>query len=155
MKDSLNTPYNVMRHKSWEHAPRVPAIATYLFPAAMAAGGVAAFAALAVTYIGVSMVTSWALNALAPKPSLGGGGQRGLLTNTREATAVQDIVYGEVRKGGVITYLESTGSENKYLHMIISMAGHEINSFEQIYINDETVSTDADGYVTDSAWSDG
>lgn len=144
-----------MRHKSWEHAPRVPAIAAYLFPAAMAAGGVAAFAALAVTYIGVSMVTSWALNALAPKPSLGGGGQRGLLTNTREATAVQDIVYGEVRKGGVITYLESTGSENKYLHMIISMAGHEINSFEQIYINDETISTDADGYVTDSAWADG
>ena len=144
-----------MRHKSWEHAPRVPAIATYLFPAAMAAGGVAAFAALAVTYIGVSMVTSWALNALAPKPSLGGGGQRGLLTNTREATAVQDIVYGEVRKGGVITYLESTGSENKYLHMIISMAGHEINSFEQIYINDETISTDANGYVTDSAWADG
>jgi hypothetical protein len=155
MKDSLNTPYNVMRHKSWEHAPRVPAIATYLFPAAMAAGGVAAFAALAVTYIGVSMVTSWALNALAPKPSLGGGGQRGLLTNTREATAVQDIVYGEVRKGGVITYLESTGSENKYLHMIISMAGHEINSFEQIYINDETISTDANGFVTDSAWADG
>lgn len=143
-----------MRHKSWEHAPRVPAIATYLFPAAMAAGGVAAFAALAVTYIGVSMVTSWALNALAPKPSLGGG-QRGLLTNTREATAVQDIVYGEVRKGGVITYLESTGSENKYLHMIISMAGHEINSFEQIYINDETISTDANGFVTDSAWADG
>lgn len=155
MKDSLNTPYNVMRHKSWEHAPRVPAIATFLFPAAMAAGGVAAFAALAVTYIGVTMVTSWVLNALAPKPSLGGAGQRGLLTNTREATAVQDVVYGEVRKGGVITYLESTGSENKYLHMIISMAGHEINSFEQIYINDETISTDANGFVTDSAWSDG
>lgn len=139
-----------MRHKSWDNAPRLEAVATYLISA-----GVPQVLAYVAAYVGVTMVTSWALKALAPNPDLSGIGQRGLLTNTREATAFQDIVYGEIRKGGVITYLESTGDDNKYLHLIISMAGHEINSFEQIYINDETVSTDADGYVTDSAWSDG
>ena len=149
MKDSLNNPFNVMRHKSWDNAPRLEAVATYLISV-----GVPQVLAYVAAYVGITMVTSWALKALAPNPDLSGIGQRGLLTNTREATAFQDIVYGEIRKGGVMTYLESTGDDNKYLHMIISMAGHEINSFEQIYINDETVSTDADGYVTDSAWSD-
>jgi len=138
-----------MRHKSWDNAPRLEAVATYLISV-----GVPQVLAYVAAYVGITMVTSWALKALAPNPDLSGIGQRGLLTNTREATAFQDIVYGEIRKGGVITYLESTGDDNKYLHMIISMAGHEINSFEQIYINDETVSTDADGFVTDSAWSD-
>lgn len=149
MKDSLNNPFNVMRHKSWDNSPRINAVAGYLISV-----GLPPILAYVAAYVGITMVTSWALKALAPNPDLSGIGQRGLLTNTREATAFQDIVYGEIRKGGVMTYLESTGDDNKYLHMIISMAGHEINSFEQIYINDETVSTDADGYVTDSAWSD-
>ena len=138
-----------MRHKSWDNSPRINAVAGYLISV-----GLPPILAYVAAYVGITMVTSWALKALAPNPDLSGIGQRGLLTNTREATAFQDIVYGEIRKGGVMTYLESTGDDNKYLHMIISMAGHEINSFEQIYINDETVSTDADGYVTDSAWSD-
>ena len=149
MKDSLNNPFNVMRHKSWDNAPRLEAVATYLISV-----GVPQVLAYVAAYVGITMVTSWALKALAPNPDLSGIGQRGLLTNTREATAFQEIVYGEIRKGGVITYLESTGDDNKYLHMIISMAGHEINSFEQIYINDETVTTNLQGFVTQSAWSD-
>ena len=117
MKDSLE-PFNVMRHKRWETAPRVPTIAAFLFPGAMAAGGFAAFAALTATYIGVTLVASWAMNALMPRPSFGAGASQGLLVNTRDATGVQDVVYGEIRKGGVITYMEATGTNNEYLHMI-------------------------------------
>jgi hypothetical protein len=80
------------------------------------------------------------------------GGSRGLLTNTRQADAPQEIVYGEVRKGGVITYMEATGTDNEYLHMIISLAGHEINSFEAYYLNDQEVTLDANGFVTESEW---
>ena len=154
MKDSLEQPFNVMRHKRWETAPRVPTIAAFLFPAAMAVGGTAAFLALTATYIGVTLVASWAINALMPRPNFGSVGSRGLLVNTRDATGVQDAVYGEIRKGGVITYMEATGTDNEYLHMIITVAGHEINSFEKFFINDDDVTLDGSGFVTGSKYSD-
>jgi hypothetical protein len=153
MKDSLE-PFNVMRHKRWDVAPRVEVLATYIFPGAMAAGGTAAFLAYAATYIGVTLVASWAMNALMPRPNFGAGSSQGLLVNTRDATGVQDVVYGEIRKGGVITYMEATGTNNEYLHMIVTVAGHEINSFEQFFINDDAVTLDSDGFVTGSDYAD-
>jgi len=151
MKDSLE-PFNVLRHKRWEIAPRVPQLAAFLFPAATS--GFAYFAALGITYIGVTLVASWAINALMPKPSFGAGSSQGLLVNTRDATGVQDVVYGEIRKGGVITYMEASGTNNEYLHMIVTVAGHEISSFEQFYINDDAVTLDNDGFVTGSDYAD-
>jgi hypothetical protein len=145
MKDSLNHPFNVMRHKSWDNAPRLEAAAQYLISL-----GVAAPLAYVGAYVGITMVTSWAINALSPKFDL--GQDRGLLTNVREANAPQEIVYGEVRKGGVITYMEATGTNNEYLHMIITLAGHEINSIDEIYINDQQVTIDATNFVTSSDW---
>ena len=153
MKDSLE-PFNVMRHKRWDVAPRVEVLATYIFPGAMAAGGTAAFLAYAATYIGVTLVASWAMNALMPRPNFGAGSSQGLLVNTRDATGVQDVVYGEIRKGGVITYMEATGTNNEYLHMIVSVAGHEINSFEKFFINDDEVTLNNDGFVNGSNYAD-
>ena len=147
MKDNLNHPFNVMRHKSWDNAPRLEAAAQYLIGL-----GVAAPIAYVGAYVGIHMVTSWAINALSPKPDFGAAGQRGLLTNVREANAPQEVVYGEVRKGGVITYMEATGTNNEYLHMIIALAGHEINSIDEIYINDQQVTIDATNFVTSSDW---
>jgi len=123
-----------MRHKSWDNAPRLEAAAQYLIGL-----GVAAPIAYVGAYIGITMVTSWALNALSPKSDFGAAGQRGLLTNVREANAPQEIVYGEVRKGGIITYMEATGTDNEYLHMIITLAGHEPqNIHPKIYRDTDT-----------------
>jgi hypothetical protein len=72
-------------------------------------------------------------------------------------------VYGEVRKGGTITYLETTRG-GSVLYQIITLAAHEIESVEEIYINDEvaTLSNDAysvskrsgAGWVTNDNWSE-
>ena len=70
------------------------------------------FLAYAIAYIGVTAVTSWALRALEPDMS-GVGGEGGLLTNARGATNAQQLIYGEVRKGGTITYMESNGTNNQ------------------------------------------
>lgn len=99
--------------------------------------------------LAVSLVASFLLQALAPKPKVGG---RGLVTNIREPAAPHDIVYGRVRKGGVITYLESTGANNKFLHMIVVLAGHEVNDIGDIYVNDEIVTLDTNGFVTGTKW---
>jgi len=150
---SKNFPYNVMRHRDWDKAPRVAAIAAYAFPAAMAAGGISAFLATAATYIAVTAVTSWAISALAPKPDFSSFGSQGTLVNARDATAPADFVYGQVRKGGVVTFLESHGDENKYLEQIITVAAHEVEELGDIYLNDEIVSTNSYGWVTETAWA--
>ena len=150
---SKNFPYNVMRHRDWDRAPRVQAIAAYAFPAAIKAGGIAAFLATAATYIAVTAVTSWAISALAPKPDFSSFGSQGTLVNARDATAPADFVYGQVRKGGVVTFLESHGDENKYLEQIITVAAHEVEELGDIYLNDEIVSTNSYGWVTETAWA--
>ena len=131
----------------WDRVPRMPEFFVQAFAGAIGAGT----AATVLGYVTYTLVTSYLLRALAPTPDFGGQ-QRGLLTNTRQATAPQQIVYGEVRKGGIITFMESTGDSNEYLHQIICLAGHEVNDIGDIYINDEVVTLDNDGFVTDSRW---
>jgi hypothetical protein len=159
----MNHPFNVLRHvRQWERAPRDPftvgsAIITGL-------GGSAALAATSVLglttvgaivgYLATTAITSWALNALMPKPDLGGiGGSRGTLVNSVDPAAPHEYVYGLYRKGGIRTYTESTGEDNKFLHMIISMAGHEFDEFVGFYVNDEIVTLDENGFVTSDPWN--
>ena len=101
-------------------------------------------------YVGASVVTSWALKALQPKMDT--SGMRGLLTNNLDGTAPQQYVYGQVRKGGTVVFYEASGANNLYLHMIICLAGHEVDSIGSIYVNDKVVTLDANGFVTSDPW---
>jgi len=109
--------------------------------AVIAAGGFAAFAAA-----GGSLFAAFALGAglsllsraLAPKLDLGTQmGGRSVMT--REAAHSRKIVYGRARIGGNVVFLESSGTDNKYLYLVTAIAGHEIDAFEQVWFNDEKV----------------
>ena len=144
------TPFNVMRHAEWDRSPRV--VSTFaFFTATVGLGTTAAALATAATYVAVTAVTSWAISALSPKPDFSGmagaSGSQGRLVNAKNPAAPHDFVYGQVRKGGVITYYETTGTDSKYLHQIIAIAGHEVEEIGDIYINDEVVSFSGD-FVT-------
>ncbi len=142
----------VKEWNSWDRVPRDPITIGNIILAGVGASTTSLALIYVVGYVAITAVTSWALRALSPKPSFGGAGSRGLLVNTRDATAPQQIVYGEMRKGGVVTFIESTGATNQYLHQVIVLAGHEVNSIGDIYVNDEVVTLDADGFVTDAKW---
>ena len=132
---------------SWDRVPRMPEV----FIAAVGAIAPAlagTTAATVIGYVAYTAVTSWALQALAPKPDFGTGSSAGLLVNSKDVSAPHDFVYGEIRKGGVVTFYESTGTDNKYLHQVIVLAGHELNSIGDIYINDQIASIDANGFVS-------
>ena len=90
------------------------------------------------------------LRALTPKPSVGGigGSNRGYQTTAIGTALDHQIIYGKVRVGGARIYDEATGENNKYLHRVVAVAGHEIQSFDEIYINDEIVTLDGSGNVT-------
>jgi len=113
------------------------------FGVSLAAGGFAAFA----VGLGTNIILGAALSALTPKPSTQGT-NRGYQTNTKGSAQDHAIIYGKVRSGGAIVYDESTGSNNKFLHRVIAFAGHEVDSFDEIYIDDEVATLDGSGNVT-------
>ena len=120
--------------------------------AGWAAGTLATTGFMAATFgaIGGAFLTNFvlgaALRALTPKPSI--PDNRGYQVNTRGSALDHAVIYGRVRVGGAIIYDETTGDKNKFLHRIIAVAGHEIESFDEIYINDEIVTIDGSGNVT-------
>ena len=144
-----NEPFNVLRNpNSWDKCPRAEAIVltiagfTSAGAATAALGAFAYNAAILAVSAGLSLVTSWAVAALTPAPPTP---KQSLLVNTRDAAAPQEQVYGEVRKGGVTTYYESTRG-GSVLYQIIVLAAHEIESVEDIYVNDKVVTLSEDGY---------
>lgn len=153
------------KYNQWSKVPRGPAavaVGSFLFGTTATAFTVGATAITWGTIGGfliTTAVTSWALSALAPKPEVP---VRSSLGNVKEATGPFDIVYGEVRKGGVITFLESSDRvsngntyKDDYLHMIIVLAGHEVADITDVYLDDKKVTIDADGWVREDRWDVG
>lgn len=93
---------------------------------------------------GLSMVS----RALAPKPDLGAQLQ-GITQTTREPAGPRQLVYGQMRVGGQVVFISHSGTDNKYLHMAIAFASHEIESYEEIWFNDNRIWTLSGGFVGD------
>lgn len=92
-----------------------------------------------------------------PKGSPGAEVQ-GRQQNVRLPTQPRRTIYGEAKVGGTIVFLE-TSDDNKYLHMIVAVADHEVDDlafwtaapsptlFREVNLNDDSiilVSIDAD-----------
>ena len=67
---------------------------------------------------------------------------KGMLLNKASNDAPIPVIYGQRRVGGTRVFMEVTGTDNEYLHIVLSCCEGEINSFENIYLN-EVLSTDA------------
>ena len=155
--------YTVKNWNSWDRVPRDPVTVGVMITqgigygaaaAGLAAGTIAAgFGTAVIGYLATSLVTSWAINALTPKPDFGAQTSGQILSNSISGVAAQDFVYGKVRKGGIVTFFEATGDENKYLHQIIVLAGHEVHSVDDIYINDQ-IATFSGDFVTTAGSGD-
>ena len=147
-----NTPFNVLRHNnSFEVAPREPVSAITTFIVGASASTATYYTVYALTYVALTMVTTALITALTPKPDLNPNNSNGLQVNSKNALAPMQFVYGKARKGGTITFQEVTGGNNKILHQIISLAGHEIDSVEDVYLNDAIVQM-SNGDVTSAIW---
>ena len=86
--------------------------------------------------------------ALAPKPNLGAQ-LRGITQTTRNPAGSRQLVYGQMRVGGQVVFISHSGDDNKYLHMAIAFASHEIESYEEIWFNDKKVWTLSGGFQSD------
>ena len=104
---------------------------------AVTAGIIGAIASFA-----VSAVISSVFGQSKPrKRDFGGSLQRAKdrTLSIRQPIAAHRVIYGEMRVGGIISFLSSTDNNDK-LHQLITIAGHEVNSIGQLYINDKAAS---------------
>jgi len=114
----------------------------------VAVGTIAVSSAL--TYFLVTTAMGAALNALTPKPSIQAptAAQTGYNVTTTSSVADHQIVYGKTKVAGVRVFDATTGGSNETLHRVLAFTGHEIDSFDQIYLNEELVTLDGSGNVT-------
>lgn len=126
-----------------------------LSTAAGAAAGTLAFGSVFGVVIGTAAITNFlvttalgaALNALTPKPSFSGT-NRGYQVTQNGSALDHQVIYGKAKVGGARVFDSTTGGSNKFLHRVLAFTGHEIESFDEIYINDELVTLDGSGNVT-------
>lgn len=132
-------------------------------PALVAAGatvgqaiGIAVFAFVAntVTYAAIAYGLNRAFAKKPKSPSFDSSGLQNTIT-IRNSAAPRQIVYGEVRTGGVLVFAETSGSAKEFLNLVIALAGHEVEAIDDIYFNDEVVplsSNAATGTYAGVAW---
>ena len=95
--------------------------------------------------IGLSMAAS---RLLAPKmPSMSDLNDRGIMT--RSPTSARQIIYGQAKVSGTVVFLATSGVKNEYLHLVVTLAGHEVQEIGEVYFNEDSVLTGSgDGYAT-------
>jgi hypothetical protein len=95
--------------------------------------------------IALSMAVS---RLLAPKmPSMGDLNDRGIMT--RSPTSARQIIYGQAKVSGTVVFLATSGAKNEYLHIVVALAGHEVEEIGEVYFNEDLVLTGSgDGYAT-------
>ena len=65
----------------------------------------------------------------------------GTKTTTRSPTAPRQIIYGVTRVGGTILHMQTTGTDNHLLHMVVAVAGHQITGINSVRIGETDVTT--------------
>jgi len=131
--------------------PQVAAGALILGGASVAAGGVglalgAAGLLGSVAQFGFGLILSGASQALMPRPK--GPELRDRTVSIRQPVAPREMVYGRVRKGGTIVFVHVTGSRKDFLHLVIPLASHRVQSIGSMYFG-ETLVSFPDGTIRD------
>ena len=74
--------------------------------------------------------------------------ERGVLLNKQSNDAAIPVVYGERLIGGIRIFLSTSGTDNEFLYMALVMCEGEINSIQEIRVDDKVVTFD--GSLTDN-----
>tara|TARA_R110000803_G_scaffold189457_1_gene251940 strand:+ start:1573 stop:4323 length:2751 start_codon:yes stop_codon:yes gene_type:complete len=103
--------------------------------------------AVALTQGIVGTVVAGALSGLVSKDEQDNNDQlaeqqASALVNKASNNAPLPVVYGLRKIGGTRVFMETSGNDNEYLHVVIAMSEGEINSFENVYLNN-IISTDS------------
>src|SRR6056300_1656175 len=111
--------------------------------------------------LGSTLFLSWALRPKTPDiPDFATNSfddfEKGLLVNKQSNDSNIPVIYGERLIGGTRVFVESSGTDNQYLYIALILSEGEINSIEEILIDDKPVTfassfTDGNAVEVDSS----
>lgn len=117
---------------------------------AVAAGGT--WAAVAAAFISATLASaalSVLSSALIKKPSNQATTSlsQARTVTTRQAAAPRRVIYGEMRVGGTIVYMDARDNVGgtQWLNIVIALAGHEVEEIGDIYFDDYKLQLDGAG----------
>tara|TARA_Y100001972_G_scaffold28349_1_gene34866 strand:+ start:775 stop:3627 length:2853 start_codon:yes stop_codon:yes gene_type:complete len=93
-----------------------------------------------------------AMSALSPVPELPDFSSFTSQSQNRrqmikQPTQPRRAVYGTVRVSGLLAHIESTNSD-RFLHLVVTLASHEVQSISAIRLNDVQLTLDGNGNCT-------
>lgn len=110
-------------------------------------------------YAAYTAVTAYTLNALQKKALAKArsaaasvqAAEKGYGTNVNAVAPASDhaVIYGQHRVGGVIFY-RSVTEDQKFLHTLIALAGHEVEEIGTIYADNVALTLDGNNFVTNA-----
>ena len=96
----------------------------------------------AATTAAIGMAISYAANevlGLTPdQPEMPGldNKAQGILFNDASPVAPIPVIYGSRKVGGTRVFIEASGTDNEYLHIVLAVGEGEINAINTVYLND-------------------
>ena len=121
---------------------------------AATAAAIGAFASSILTNLAISIGLSLISRLLTPKPNTIGRQQsvdRGITQLIRASSEPHKFMYGAHPVSGTMVFATTTGNDNKFLHMVIALAGHQSREITTVWIGDHGIDPDdldATGDVT-------
>ena len=93
---------------------------------------------------GSTAALNLAESVLSPQPRMPvlpdfAGRERGITQLVRGSVEASRVIYGERIVSGVLVFAETTGDAREHLHLVIALAGHEVEAIGDVWFHDERV----------------
>ena len=142
--------------------PAVPLIAAVAGYAATSAIGTGLFATLA-GFVVSSAVNQLGSRALAKKPKQQAFTQeaQGRALLIRSSVETHKLIYGQAKVSSTLVYAETTNEganpagaprTNKMLHLVVPLAGHEVEEITTLYLGEIPLTLDGNGFATSAPY---
>ena len=96
--------------------------------------------------VGTAVVATFVTSLIGSMTSKGvdtSRGNFGTKFSTRSSTAPRQIIYGQARVGGTISHINTSGTDNTTLNMVVAIAGHEIEELIAIRVHETVLTFDS------------
>ncbi len=120
--------------------------------------GAAAFIAEGILYIGGTYLLN-AVSKMLTKSPRGSDFQNEAIRRLNSvrggASEPRRVIYGKCRVGGNIVAPPTSGDANKFLHLVVALAGHQCEAIDEVWFGETKLNfTGSDGSATNSEYKD-
>lgn len=122
---------------------------------ATAAAAAGIFVAKGIVYLGIAAGLAVVNRALMPKIRLPEVGPESREVTVRGTVQPRQLVYGEAKTGGFLSFYGTAGEDNRYLWLVVVFAAHECEAITDLWLDGRHIPVadiEVDGEVTSDSF---